>query len=110
MLKTCRISFFVAAALVSFVSCPAQNTPVKLGSPDGQIVVHFTTQPQESSESGGGKLVYSVDFHGKPVLAESGLSLELDDQPALGSDVKITGADAGQGVDDYALQNQKVSK
>lgn len=109
MLNTCRISLF-ATALASLAPCFAQTAPVKLVSPDGQIVIHFATQSQESTESGGGKLVYSVDFHGKSALTASGLSLELDDQPALGSDVKITGADAGQGVDDYSLQNQKVSK
>ena len=109
MLKVCT-SLLTCTAMVSFASCFSQTVPVKLASPDGQIVVHFATQPQKSTESGGGKLVYSVDFRGKPVLSESGLSLELDDQQALGSDVKITGADAGQGVDDYTMQYQKVSK
>jgi alpha-glucosidase len=109
MLKVCA-SLLTSTAVVSFSSCFSQTVPVKLASPDGQIVVHFATQPQKSTESGGGKLVYWVDFRGKPVLSESGLSLELDDQQALGSDVKITGADPGQGVDDYTMHYQKVSK
>jgi alpha-glucosidase len=109
MLKGC-VFVLSCAAVVSSVFCFSQNAPIKLTSPDGQIVVHFTTQPQKSTESGGGKLVYSVDFRGKPVLSESGLALELDDQEALGADVKITGSDAGQGIDDYTMQNQKVSK
>jgi alpha-glucosidase len=51
-----------------------------------------------------------VQFRGKPVLDDSGLALELNGLPPLGSDVRISGADSGQGVDDYTLQNQKVSK
>ena len=71
--------------------------------------MHFQTLPQKSVPDGAGKLVYSLTFDGKPVLDNSGLALELGDDPALGTDVRITGSDAGQGVDDYRLENQKVS-
>lgn len=96
-------------------ACTAQSVqaaphPVRLASPDGQIVVQFDVRPEKSSWAGSGKLVYSLQFHGKPVLEDSGLALELDDLPALGSDVQISSADQSNGTDDYTLQFQKVSK
>ncbi len=86
---------------------PSQT--VRLTSPDGQIVLHFDVRPEKGSSAGSGRLVYSLEFHGKAVLDDSGLALELDDLPPLGSDVRITGADQSNGVDDYTLQFQKVS-
>lgn len=71
--------------------------------------MRFKTLPQKSLADGEGKLVYSLTFGGKPVLDDSGLALELGDDPALGTAVRITGSDAGQGVDSYRLENQKVS-
>ena len=85
----------------------AQNAPLTLSSPDQQLVMHFGIQPTKNASS---KLVYSLAFHGKLALDNSGLALELGDQPPLGSDVRIVGSDAGQGVDDYTLTNSKVSK
>src|SRR6201996_5998255 len=87
-------------------STPA--TPVTLTSPDAQIAVQFNVVPEKSSSAGDGRLVYSLAFHGKPVLEDSGLALELDDLPALGAKVHITGSERGDGVDDYVLQFQKV--
>ncbi|MDW5265977.1 MULTISPECIES: glycoside hydrolase family 97 protein [Acidobacteriaceae] len=112
MLKT---SLVIAAAFAFTCtgSCFAQNgqpSPTTLTSPDHQILVQFMTRSDKTSTAGDGRLVYSVQFHGKPVLDESGLSLQLGDLPALGSKVHITGSDPGQGVDDYVLQNQKISK
>ena len=110
---------FCAATTVLLLACtaactaqPVQGAPqtVTLASPDGQLVVHFDVRPEKNSSAGNGRLVYSLQFHGKPVLEDSGLALELDDLPALGSDVQITGADQSNGVDDYTLQFQKVSK
>ncbi|WP_158749241.1 glycoside hydrolase family 97 protein [Acidobacterium sp. S8] len=91
-------------------SALAQNAPLTLTSPDQQLVMHFAIQPSKDAKSGGGKLVYSLTFHGKQVLDDSGLALELGDQAPLGSDVSIVGSDAGQGIDDYTLMNAKVSK
>jgi alpha-glucosidase len=67
------------------------------------------TRPDKTSTEGNGRLVYSVKFHGKPVLEDSGLSLQLENLPALGSNVHIAGSDPGHGVDDYHLENQKIS-
>jgi alpha-glucosidase len=113
--KTNLCLFFAALSLTWTAACTAQSEPtasrtVRLASPDGQIVVDFNAKPEKSSSPGSGKFVYSVQFHGKPVLEDSGLALELDDLPPLGNDVRITGADQSNGVDDYTLQFQKVSK
>jgi len=103
---------FLTAGIVFTVSSHAlaQSSPVVLSSPNQQLVLHFTTQPSKNTTSDGDKLVYSLTFRGKQILDDSGLALELDGQPPLGSDVHIVSSDAGQGVDDYTLSNSKVSK
>lgn len=81
-----------------------------LQSPNGQLAVHVAVQPtKEQGQSAGGKLVYSVEFRGKPVLDESGLALELEGEPPLGDNVRVTGTDAGHGVDQYTIGDAKVS-
>ena len=97
----------MVGALTVGNSALAQNAPLILSSPDQQLVMHFGIQPTKNASS---KLVYSLTFHGKQALDNSGLALELGDQPPLGSDVRIVGSDAGEGVDDYTLTNSKVSK
>ena len=85
----------------------AQSAPLALSSPNQQLVMRFATVQAKDQPS---KLVYSVTFHGKPILEDSGLALELNDPPALGSDVRILDSRAGEGIDDYTLLNAKVSK
>ena len=97
----------IAAAFA--LSASAQNSPALLQSPNGQLVVHFAIQPGSDPGGAAGKLVYSVAFRGKPVLDDSALALELEGQPPLGDDVRIAGADAGQGVDRYTISDTKVS-
>ena len=99
-----------AAAALSCVAQSALATPVTLTSPDAQIAVQFNVVPAKSSSGGDGRLVYSLTFHGKPVLEDSGLALELNDLPALGANVHITGSERSHGVDDYTLQFQKVGR
>src|SRR5205823_3213741 len=62
----------------------AQNT---VKSPDGAIELAFSAD--------GGALAYTVAFHGRPVLTKSTLALEIQDQPALGPNVRIAGARPG---------------
>ena len=99
-----------AAAALSCVAQSALATPVTLTSPDAQIAVQFNVVPAKSSSGSDGRLVYSLTFHGKPVLEDSGLALELNDLPALGANVHITGSERSHGVDDYTLQFQKVGR
>jgi alpha-glucosidase len=88
----------------------SQATAPVLGSPDGQIAMTFSIQPSPSlGTNGSGQLMYSVTFHGKPVVDKSALALELEDNTALGMNVTIADSKPGSGVDDYALTNTKVS-
>jgi alpha-glucosidase len=88
----------------------AQAAPLDLFSPDQQLVMHFKTVPTKTSSPGEGQLVYCASFHGKQILDDSGLGLELGDQPILGADVRIAGSSAGHGIDDFVLTNTKTSK
>ena len=81
-----------------------------LTSPNQQIVMRFTTQPANADSNGGGKLTYSLAYHGKRSIDDSALALELDEQPALGSSVSITSSDSGEGADDYTAENSKTSR
>ena len=93
--------------LTSFVALAqtmlAQSSPVSLSSPDQRLVMRFATVAGKESNGTGGKLVYSITFRGKPLLDESALALELDGQPALGSDVQIIESTPGKGSEDYTL-------
>ena len=88
----------------------AQTMPLVLTSPNQQLVMRFGIQPATNASSEDGRLIYSLAFRGKRILDDSGLALELDDQPPLGADVHIVNSDSGQGVDDYTLSNAKVSR
>jgi alpha-glucosidase len=101
---------FLAVLLLLFRSAFAQSAPPQLSSPDQQLVVRFATNRSGAASGADGKLVYSATFHGKPILEDSALALELSDQSALGSDVHIVDSKPGSGTDDYTLSNQKVSK
>ena len=112
-----KTSIVLAGAAIAFVSagfCFGQaglsTQALTLVSPNGQTIMRFGTRADNGAYSDHGKLVYSLEFDGKPVLEDSALALELDDLPPLGSDVRIIAAQEGHGADDYELQNQKVSK
>src|SRR5205823_8224291 len=74
----------------------AQNT---VKSPDGAIELAFSAD--------GGALAYTVAFHGRPVLTRSTLALEIQDQPALGPDVRIAGARPGAIDETYTMPHGK---
>ncbi len=105
------LSFFAGTIVVITGSYAlAQTAPLVLTSPNQQLVMHFGVQPAKDATSEDGRLVYSLIFRGKPVLDDSGLALELDNQTPLGANIHIVTSDAGQGVDDYTLSNAKISK
>ena len=58
----------------------AQNS---VQSPNGDLELSLAAD--------GGALSYTVSFHGKPVILKSALALEIEDQPALGANVRIAG-------------------
>jgi alpha-glucosidase len=98
--------FALAIPLMGF----SQTSTPKVSSPDGQLVMGFSIQPSASlGENGSGKLMYTLTFHGKPVIDNSALGLELDDKTPLGVNVTITDSQEGSGVEDYSLAHSKVS-
>ena len=105
-------NFILAACVAASAGICAfgQSAPLVLSSPDQQLVIRFATLPAKGESGDAGKLVYSLTFHGRQVLDDSGLALELEGQPPLGSDVSIVSSSAGNGTDDYTLLNAKTSK
>ena len=99
------------ASLFALELCPpafAQADPLQLASPDQQLVLQFGIKALADEQ--GSKLFYAAAFHGKSILDDSALGLELADQPALGADVRIVDSKKSSGIDDYTLSNQKVGK
>ena len=93
------------------------GTPVRVTSPDGQIVfLLFDATP--ATEAGGQAanqprpkegLRYAVEFHGKRLIQESRLGLELAGQPALGPGMRKTGAQPGSADESYTIPVGKTS-
>lgn len=70
-------------------------------SPDGGIEMSISTD--------NNKLVYAVTFRGKPVIAKSALSLEIQDQPLLGANVRIAGTRPGAVDETYSMPHGKAN-
>jgi len=83
----------VAAALL------AQEGAPRVASPDGQIV--FELIP------GAEQLRYRVTFRGKAVIDPSALGFELQNQPALGANLKLTAALPSSGDETYTMLHGK---
>jgi alpha-glucosidase len=107
-LKTSTLIITAFSALLSGNGF-GQSGPVTLSSPDRQLVMLFNTVAGKESTGAGGKLVYSVTFHGKQLLDPSALALELANQTVLGSNLQIVESTPGKGSDDYTFVAGKVS-
>ena len=107
--KSAALCLLFGVALVSAPHGRAQTGTMEVTSPDHRIAMHFAVKPGKDATGHDGQLVYSIDFAGKQVFEESALSLELANQPPLGSAVHITGTAVGSGVDDYTLVAGKTS-
>ena len=86
---------------------PAQATPaspIQVASPNGQIVFFlYEAQPSQSP------LRYSVEFHGKPLIAKSNLGLDITGQPAFGPGMKSTGAQTSTADETWSIPVGKTS-
>jgi len=60
-----------------------------LKSPNGALAMTFETVVDGRATQASGRLVYSVTFHGKPLVDRSALSLELQGQRPLGTNISI---------------------
>jgi len=93
-----KAALFLAACCAPLL---AQNPAASVSSPDHKLLLQFAVAHNGQPTSGAGRLVYSLFFEGKPLLADSGLSLYLAGSPPLGDNVRLDNATAGSGVDDY---------
>ena len=86
-----------AATLFAKAQNSAQN-PLQVVSPNGQIV--FTLS---AGAAGQPALRYSVDFHGKRLIDESELGLDLEGQPTLGPSMRNVGAHPASVDESYTI-------
>jgi alpha-glucosidase len=108
--RSSSVSAGLVLGFLCAVAVHAQTEPVEINSPDHRITLHFAVKPGKEVSSGDGQLVYSIDFHGKPMFEDSALRMELANQPALGATVRIAGITRGSGVDQYELLTGKTSE
>lgn len=91
-----------------FAAFSLQADPVALSSPDGALAIRFQTVSNQQPAAVG-RLVYSVSFHGKPLLDRSGLGLSLEDAAPLGFSVRIVSRAASETDETYRLVTGKAS-
>jgi len=110
----CLLVFFV----VGTATAQTGNAgPIKVTSPNGQIAfLLFDGAPTVDAEAqarrnaqGPEGLRYAVEFHGKRLLAESALGLEIEGQPALGPGMHRTGAQTDSVDESYSIPVGKTS-
>jgi alpha-glucosidase len=101
----CLIAFLAAASLVAQAPAGQGAPALKVTSPNGQItLLVFDAAPQplagraHRESPASDELRYAVDFHGKRLIEESKLGLELAGQPALGPGMRKT-AEQTESVD-----------
>lgn len=82
--------------------------PLKVSSPNGQVtflLYDAGTPPAgaQASQNAAAGLRYAVEFHGKALLGESALGLEIVGQPALGPGMRSTGAETSSADESYTI-------
>ena len=84
-----RLVSVAVALLAASAMAPAQNDPIPLASPDGQIELRlFLSKPEDSRYF---RLAYQVSFRGKLLLDTSLMGLVLQNQePVLGDNLGLT--------------------
>ncbi len=78
-------------------------------SPERRLQIQFATVRDNQPTDASGALVYSVNYDGRPLVNESGLSLDLEGKPPLGADVHLAHVTPSSGVDDYSMIAGKTS-
>ena len=71
----------------------------RVASPDGRIVFELTP--------GAEQLQYRVTFRGRPVIDPSALGFDLQNQPSLGANLKLTVAVPSAGDETYTMPHGK---
>ena len=99
-------SFVFAVVLLASAQDASQNR-WQVASPNGQIVFVLSNG---SSGTGPAALRYSVDFHGKRLLDEGELGLDLQGQPALGPGMHYVGSKPGSADETYTIPVGKTKE
>jgi alpha-glucosidase len=81
----------------------AATAPLKVSSPNGQIVFLLSEGQAAKVNATATELRYSVEFHGKQMIADSRLGLEPVGQPALGPGMRNMGAETGSEDRTYSI-------
>lgn len=102
-LRSVRVCLF---ALCAVAAATAQTAPLKVASPNGQIVFQlFDGAPPKGADHrpATASLRYAVEFHGLPLIAESALGLEIEGQPPLGPGMRKVSAETGAVDESYTI-------
>ncbi len=102
----CRLLTAFAVFALACSAAWAQNQLPGCVSPDKQI--ELTARTVKDS-SGLNSLVYSIQYRGKPVIADSRLGIDPVNQTPLGLDTAIVDSTASSGEDNYRLLSGKIS-
>jgi alpha-glucosidase len=89
----------VLILLLCAVACVWSQSAVK--SPDGSIEMTISAD--------NGQLAYTVTFKGKPVIDRSSLGLDIQDQPFLGSNLRIVRSTPGEVNETYNMLHGKAN-
>lgn len=92
----------IFALVVMAAVCAAQGYPVKVASPDGQIVFTLT-------QAQGNALAYEVSYKGQAVIAASRLGLDPQNQPPLAANLAIATVLPGSLNEAYAMKHGKAN-
>jgi alpha-glucosidase len=119
-MSTLRATLVCLLALLFVDAAIAQGkvaSPVKATSPNGQIVFLLfdaaaATEPgapAPANPPAPAGLRYAIDFHGKRLIAESRLGLDLEGQPPLGPGMSAAAVDSSSVDQSYTIPVGKTS-
>ena len=85
------------------LTCAAWAQTQTIASPDSQIQLNFAL-------ANGGQLTYDVTFRGKAVITRSNLGLDLQNQPAFGTNLEVVAATPSKISETYTLPASKSNR
>ena len=105
MLRTSlSLTFLGILCASSALAQNPDNARVRVASPDGQIVFILADAPTtHEMDPKSNALRYSVDFHGKWMMDEGVLGLQLQGQPPFGPGMHKTSVQTSQHDDTYTI-------
>ncbi len=95
-MKSLRLAATLLAVFLASTMLAAQTEPA-VSSPNGQLKISFSIAGNGSER---GQLLYDVTYRGKPVLKQSPLELDIQNQSPLGTNAEIVSATPVSSVDD----------